>query len=698
MLAELVDLPAALLDSPEAPGHLDTIVLDALRARDASHGTRDSVRSLVLGVLAEPAAGPALLDWALRGLRRLVDHTGGAVLGGYEWPARRGRQSEVFAALRPWAERAAEKGDFGPLVELAGFLDTDSDRLPELQLMLADALERCADGTLPALADAWLSDPATREERAVELLAREPSAAALRRVREVLSRHRTDLLDVMLTARPPYGRFLPEGSARPLPDFAQASRWLPRQQEAAARLAAAAVREDPGPLYDRASLIREAALIPDHGLDLVREFAGSADVLVAEAALAAAARTVEPAAALDDLLAHGGDDRARVALYAAGRSAAATPPSLLAGRLTELLDPDRGVKVTSRKEAARLAARLLPPTLAAGLLGRIGRDPRAHRDLKDTAVRLALGLLPAEPAWELLESAARGPREGRFPIVHTDLLDVPLEHRPRYARLVATAVETGAASADGAFSSYYSLPKWVAYAPEAADTLRLAVCDLSPGAGARPAASALADVATSGLPHPVGGAEPGSQFHRAVAELLRTARSGTEPDAEETRDRPALRRLRELTIHSGLGAVPAVREAVLRQLADEPLLIEARVDLLLRAVDLRAEPSDPAGQLAALRDLVAAHSGRPGLARATASQLKTRYCYGDPLPDPATALESVRALAADGGAASGLFAAALTDGIGPLHGWPPQWRELLRELRRHPELEVRDAAFATTTQ
>ncbi|WP_328296737.1 hypothetical protein OG389_02245 [Streptomyces sp. NBC_00435] len=698
VLAELVDLPPALLDSPTSPGHLDTIVLDALQARDTSYATRDAVRSLVLAVLAEPAAGPGPLDWALRGLCHLVDHTGGAMLGGYEWPVRRGRQPEVFAALRPWADRAAEKGDFGPLVKLAGFLDTDSGRLPELQLMLSDALRRCEDETLPALANAWLSDPATREERAVELLAREPSAVALRRVREVLSRHRTDLLDVLLAEHPPYGRFLREGSARPLPDFAQASRWLPRQQEAAARLAASAVRDDPGPLYSRASLVREAALIPDHGLDLVREYAHSSDVLLSESALAAA-RTVEPAAALDDLLAHSGDDRARVALYAAGRAAAATPPSVLAGRLTELLDPDREVKVTSRREAARLAARLLPPQLAAELLGRIGRYPAAHRDLKATAMRLAVGLLPAAAAWELLEAAVRGSAESRFVLVLTDVLDVPLPHRPRYARLVAAAIEVGAESDEGALSYYYCLPKWVTYAPEAADTLRLAVCDLSSRVGGQRAASALADTAASGLPHPAGGAEPGSQFHRAVAELLRTVRSGEEPDAEAERDRPALRRLRELLVHAReLGDLPAVRGAVLRQLAGEPLLIEARVNLLLRALDLRAEPSDPAAPRSALRDLVAAHDGRPGLAHATAAQLKSRYGYGDPLPDPGSALETVRALASDGGAVSGLFAAALTDGIGRLHGWPPQWRELLRELRRHPEVEVRDAAFAATTQ
>ncbi|MGW6710449.1 hypothetical protein ACWGDE_36925, partial [Streptomyces sp. NPDC054956] len=271
VLAALVKLPTALLDSPTAPGHLDTIALDALQARDSSYPTRNSLRGLVLTVLDEPAVGSGLVDWALRSLRLLVDHTGGSVLGWWDWTSEHGGRTHVFEVLRPWADGAAAKGDFGPLLALAGFLRQGSAPPPGLEVMLTDALERCEDETAPALAKAWLADPATREARAVELLAQEPSAAALEPVREVLSARRTDLLDVLLAERPAYGRFLREGSARPLPVLAHASRWLPRQQEAAARLATAVVRDGSRTLYERASVIREAAPIPDHGPALVRE-------------------------------------------------------------------------------------------------------------------------------------------------------------------------------------------------------------------------------------------------------------------------------------------------------------------------------------------------------------------------------------------------------------------------------------------
>ncbi|AWZ08411.1 hypothetical protein [Streptomyces sp. ICC4] len=698
VLEGLVRLPVGLLRSPSTPGHLAAIALDALQARDSSYATRNAVRGLLLAVLDDPAAGADLVDWALRALCLLVDRTGGAMLGGRDWPARQDRRDRVFSVLRPWAETAAGKGDFVPLLKLAHFVDNDRALVPGLEPMITDALERCEDESAPHLANVWLDDPATREERAVALLAREPSAAALKSVREVLSARRSDLLDVLLTGQPPSGRFLREDSARPLPVLTHASRWLPRQQEAAARLTAAAVRDESATLYERTSAIREAAQIPDHGLALIREFTSSENTVLAEAALAAAARTVEPAAVLDELLAHSGGDRARVAVYAAGRAAAATAPSALAHRITELLDPGREVKVTSRKEAARLAARLLPPALAVALMGRIGRDPASHPDLKAVAMRLALGLLPAEAAWELLEAAAAGSPDSRAALLDTAPLTVRAEHRPRFARLVAaaTGVRDGAA-AGIAPHHHLSLPKWAAYDPEPAETLRLAVCDLTPRGAAHHAVSALAQIAASTLPHPVGGAEPGSPFHRAVAELLDIVRAGEEPDAEPDLDRPALRRLRQLAAQP-LGDRPAAREAVLRQLAGEPLLAEARVNLLLRAVDLRADPADPARQRAALHELVAALRGRPGLARATASRLTTRYGHGDLLPDPASVLETTRGLAADGTAEAGLFAAALTAAVGRLHGWPAPWRELLRELRRHPEAEVRDAAFSATTQ
>ncbi|MYW10777.1 hypothetical protein GT034_20850, partial [Streptomyces sp. SID2563] len=54
-------------------------------------------------------------------------------------------------------------------------------------------------------------------------------------------------------------------------------------------------------------------------------------------------------------------------------------------------------------------------------------------------------------------------------------------------------------------------------------------------------------------------------------------------------------------------------------------------------------------------------------------------------------------LAEDGGLAHGLLAVRLVASGGRHTGWTGPWRTQLRLLRRHPEAEVRDAAYAEVT-
>uniref|UniRef100_A0AAU2JGW3 PBS lyase n=1 Tax=Streptomyces sp. NBC_00049 TaxID=2903617 RepID=A0AAU2JGW3_9ACTN len=698
-LGSLGRVPAPLLRAAalgsDAVEHLDRIALDALEARDGSATTRWHLRHLVFKVLNEPEPGPGLLDWALTTLGRLADEAAeGGVLAPHGHTLRAGREDEVVRALSARLDIGAAKGDHRLLLALVDLLGNRAHGLPEVQGLLADALRLCDDASFPALVRVWLADRATRGERVEALLAREPSAAGLEPVRRVLSAQRTDLLDVVLAADPPYGRFLRAGADRPLPGFARADRWLPRQQEAAARLAEAAVTDASRAVQDRAAVIAGAARIPDLGMRLVRRHMPSQQVVLAEAALAASVLTDEPAAALGELLGHAGGDRARVALYAAGRAAAGTAPDRLAELLTGLLDADTGVKLTSRKEALRLAVRFLPPRPAAELLARVGLAPDSHPDLVTSAVSLAPRLLAFGKVWELLDSAvATGTEASRHAVLRTAPLDVAPDHRPRYGRLVAELAAS--ATPEGSAQAFTTLPRWVAYAPEAVDTLRLAVCDLSrTGNPWRGAAHALGRVASSGAAHPVGGAAPGSAFHRTVEDLLAAVRAGDGPEAEQDRDLPALGRLRWLATRVAR-ADSVLTAGFARQLAGEPSLTTTRVDLLVRTVDLFAPA--PAQQ-AALKELAAAHTGRPALATTTAAALHEHCRHAEPLPDSAVSLELVRGLADGGALAEGLFAVALTSAFGPRHDWPAGWREQLRALRRHPEIEVRDAALLTVTR
>ncbi|MEU9499989.1 hypothetical protein [Streptomyces sp. NPDC048196] len=103
----------------------------------------------------------------------------------------------------------------------------------------------------------------------------------------------------------------------------------------------------------------------------------------------------------------------------------------------------------------------------------------------------------------------------------------------------------------------------------------------------------------------MGGAEPGSVLHGAVAELL--AAMGTPDGGCDTlpdHDLPALQRLRTLvTPSSNQTERPELLAALAGQLAAEPLLVAERADLLRRLVDRTAEP---AALLPRLRDLAEA--------------------------------------------------------------------------------------------
>ncbi|MFJ3910717.1 hypothetical protein [Streptomyces vinaceus] len=690
-LTALAGVPPALLATEASVASLERIASDAVEARDCSAETRSVLERLVFAVLESPAPSPVLLDWALRCLHGLAVRTGRLVWG-YGKKLPRGRELQVFEALRPWLDARAAKREYGPLVSFAAGLGERGHRLPELQRMLDEARTRCSDALFPQFAQVWLANPATRGDRVAVLLEQEPSAAALAPVRDVLSAHRTDLLDRVLAPRPSYGRFLREEAVRPLPRFDCADRWVPRQQEEAAWLAEVAVGDESRTVYQRSDVLRGAARIPDHGLELLRRHTRSADTLLAETALAAAARTVEPAAVLPELLAHAGDDRARVAVYAAGRAAAATAPTRLAELLDGLLGETAGVKVTSRKEAARLTVRFLPPRRAVALLARITGDADSHPDVVTAAVGLAIGLLSAEEVWPLLETAAAsGTREAGTVIAQTPALWVAQRHRPRYARLVALLAAS--AHPPVAAQAVTALPDWVAYAPEAADAVRRAVCDLAPNPHWKGAALALEKIAGSGLPHPVGGGEPGSRFHDAVAELLAVVRSGGDPETEAERDLPALQRLRFLCL-SVAAEHDALRAALVRQLAGEPALATVRLALLRRSVDLRAELPE---LRAALGALVEAHADRPGPAATAANALRDGNWYGDRVRDPAVVLEAVRGLVEDGAPVAGLFAVALTAAMGRRCDWAPEWRDVLRGLRRHAVSEVRDAALGVFT-
>ncbi|MFC5033776.1 hypothetical protein ACQFX6_31095 [Streptomyces sp. DSM 41987] len=677
---------------------LERIATDAIEARDSSWRTHHALRTLAVGLLREHAVSGErrLVGWSLGTLERLHGHTGGVDLGRLDQGLRRGQEQEVFAALRPWLEAGAEKADHALTFALTRSLGRRAHAMSQLRELLWQAIQFGDNATVQEAIGYWLEGSPARDDEVAVILALEPSAAVLGPVLTVLTEHRTDLLDAVLGDTPPYGRFLVEG-ARWMPWIdSSVNRWLPRHQAAAARLLARRAGDASLPMHERTAAIAQAAVIPELGAGLVRRFTGSSSVPLAEAALGALVWTDRPGEALPELLAHVGGDRARVAAYAATRATLYVEPSRLHAHLRAVLLPEdaASTKVTSRKEAARLAATRLPLAAAADLLADTCRRAGQHHDVRAACVAFATGLLGCEPAWELLEAAATGGPEVRQAVLRTQPLDIADRHRGRYARLVTAVCES--ADPETALRAFGALPRWAPWAPDAAEVLVSAVTDLDNRETWSAAAGALVVLAISES----AGSEQGGPLARALTSLVAAAALPDEPDAAPDRDRPARRRVRalveQLAVHARMaaGATRPVAKAAGELLAGFDAFVPDAVHILVSAVDLDAEP---AVLTAALVRLVPLSEGRPALAVRTAQILRGRLKTAGQPGTPDGLLHAARRLSTEDGCLAGLLAVALTEVGGKRTQWPESWREQLRLLRRHPHPDVRDEALLLAT-
>lgn len=707
-LVALAQVPARLFAGTDATA-LDTIATDAVDARDSSTGTRRALSRLALALLREHAAGgeQALVGFALTTIGRLSGGTGGADLGRLDAELRRGQEFQVFESLRPWLAAGADKADYALTFALARSLGRRAHHMPDLQELLWQAVQFGSDTTVRHAVGLWLDDRRTRSARAVRVLELEPSAAVLDPILRVLTHRRTDLLDTLLGDRPPYGRFLTPGT-RWVPPTDGAGRWLPRQQAAAARLLAREAADASLPVHQRAVHIRNAAVLPEAGLDVVSRYLGATGTVLAEAALGALAWTDRPADALPILLAHAADDRARVALYSAGRAARFVVPSRLEVVLRAALlpaadgTPPPAAKVTSRKELVRLAADRLPVDTAAAVVTAVYDLPGQHPDVRAACVPLAATRLLRSPAaWELLAHAAAGPPATQSAVLRTRPFELPAGERARYARLVGRVRET--ADAETADAATGLLGAWSPWYPEAGPILVAATVDLDNRTSWRSAADGLVVLASA-----AGGAPPlFDALSRLIADderaVARELDAAGEPDAADERDRPSRQRLGHLAsrlsnrvLRGGDRDTRTVARRAAELFSGKADFVPYGVRLAVVALDLDAEP--PAALISALEDLAALHTGRPVLAVRTAGVLRTRLGTARRPGDPLALMAAVdRLTVAEPVSVAGHFAVAITEALGARTGWTADWRTRLRALRRHPDPDIREAALAVTT-
>ncbi|GLW33075.1 hypothetical protein [Actinoplanes regularis] len=656
-----------------AAADLTAITTDAVEARDASTGTTAALSRLATDTLRHHVDVPELREWALLTIDLLSTAATTPTLHRFDRVLPRGQETMVFDRLRGWVEAGLARGRYAPLFALTDALGPRAWRLPELQ----DLLRRAIEGTTPWVAtiaiSRWLDDPRERDRRVAEVLAADPSAVLLDVVWRTIATRRTDLLDEVLTRRPE-GRFADRKAVWTGGRSQRAQRWLPRQQATYVALQERALTDASAPLDQRIAAIHRAAPVGDPGRELVLRHIGAAQVRVAETALAALVHTDRPDLALPHLLAHAGDDRARVAMYSAARAAKYIPPADLVAPFRALLTASEApsaprVKVTSRKEAVRILARY-GPAASMDLLLTVYSEAGQHRDVRTAVAGAARQRLDADPSWTVLDRAVAGDREERQAVLETWAYAIPARHRPRYATLVTTACR--ADDREIRRAAFARLHEWSRWAGDVTDLVVDRLTDLDEN---------LASIAVAALLRSGGD----TAFDQALTRLAATP----EPDVKPGSDLPARRRI-ELLVQG-----VSVLARSLPADGDRSVLIAAMRDLAgrpgYRAAALAAMIN--LGRLDNLIEIADFCAGRPVTAVRTAERVGARLRDDRAFSDPVFLHNIIESLAWRGDLAGGLFATRLVR-AGADYGWAGRWHDLVLALRSHPDTDVREDAFS----
>jgi hypothetical protein len=671
-VAALAKVKPALL-RPEMVEPLEQVVTDAVQSRDSSGATLSQLTALAVVVLREKIESPVLVSWAQHTFQRLLGDDRVPPLGRLDTRLRRGQEAQAFEAVRSWLVNSADRAKYEPLFAVTRALGRRAWRLPGLQALLERGTRRgnLADVSRTAV-ELWLADRRGRDARVGAVLREDPSAIAIPAVWRAVANRRTDLLDAVLSGPSPKGRFLPAGVQWVPPRPEHIRRWSRTQRQSYAGLLAA-LAHDPGQSVPaRARAIRLAALVPEFGWPIAHGFVDSPDLNLAEAALAALAWTDRPGRALPILLSHAGDDRARVAMYAAGRVARFVPPSVLLASLRTLTG-----KVTSRKVAVRLLADLAVPG-AAGALWELWQSPGLHRDVR-AAIVAAAGQRAEDPGmWPILRAAAAGgEREDARAVLAAGPYTVPAGLRADYARLVASACAS--ADREVAIAAWRAFPAWARWLPDASAQVLARLRDLDDRNVWQWVVGAVVELVV---------AELGDAL---LAETVTTLAALDDRPTGPTLDRPARRRLEMLVDRLAVRVADAPQGApvrgTLRTAAGSLSTVEGfaplAAKLLLEGIDVAS-----AEAVTGLLDLAA---DRPVLAGRLATALQARL-HRMPETPPDVLHRIAVELAARPGPAAGLFALAYA-GLGRELGWPARWRAVVEQLRAHPVADVRDAAL-----
>jgi hypothetical protein len=488
-----------------------------------------------------------------------------------------------------------------------------------------------------------------------QLLHEDPTWVTVAVVANHLHRHRQDLLTPYLGQKAIRGRFHTGKTTYLLPFTDGFFRWTGTQQQAFAATLGRVI-EDADPARDVVSVcqaLRQLAALPAVAPDPVLARAADARLAVRDTALRLLGR-LDGGGGVGTLIEALEDDRARVAVYALRRTLLAMPEA----HALDLLRRVSMKRVTVAKEVVRLVGERDSDAAFAFL--RELEASRPHRDVQVALLRAAWSHLDRAEAWEMFDRAVeRGDPALLPPAVRIPADGLPADGRRRLAALLVRVLENPAPEV-----RLEVLRRCAAAPPEDPQRVllpavlgRLGTAGPDERDAAARAAVALCDPADAG------------RVARGLRECLPQRRAVL-----------ALVGALTFALAGQKRRLGPVARAVLKTLAEDPLVEAIGVELALRALPERAVLARLLGAAAWRLDVM---------------QAAVRVLEAGAGRQPAELRRLEGQLARSAEAPPRRLALAALVGQAALTGWNADRLERLRAYRRDPEPLMASAAQLT---